>query len=187
MMNLGEGQPLLNNAAQKLFARRIQRSTAIAIALICCGVVLSVTTTIQASLTKMSRAKEVDDGTQPFTIRLVYLFIFVGGTGAIVFAGGLSLLLNVNDPSLKRYTQSHNHKMVWAAVDLHAWAVGALVTGSLSAAASLIAIVAFQNYNTHQTFQFNVNDVSTSELNPGERISLRSRKNEAKSCTFLFA
>eukprot|EP00730_Choanoeca_flexa_P007105 TRINITY_DN12279_c1_g1_i6.p1 TRINITY_DN12279_c1_g1~~TRINITY_DN12279_c1_g1_i6.p1 ORF type:complete len:385 (+),score=69.29 TRINITY_DN12279_c1_g1_i6:153-1307(+) len=158
MMNLGEGQPLLNNAAQKLFARRIQRSTAIAIALICCGVVLSVTTTIQASLTKMSRAKEVDDGTQPFTIRLVYLFIFVGGTGAIVFAGGLSLLLNVNDPSLKRYTQSHNHKMVWAAVDLHAWAVGALVTGSLSAAASLIAIVAFQNYNTHQTFQFNVND-----------------------------
>lgn len=49
--------------------------------------------------------------------------------------------------------------MVWAAIDLHAWAVATLVTGVLSAAASLIAILAFQNYNEHETFQFNVNEV----------------------------
>jgi hypothetical protein len=49
--------------------------------------------------------------------------------------------------------------MVWAAIDLHAWAVAALVTGVLSAAASLIAILAFQNYNSHETFQFNISEV----------------------------
>eukprot|EP00045_Choanoeca_perplexa_P007313 m.64977 g.64977 ORF g.64977 m.64977 type:complete len:382 (-) comp14019_c0_seq1:649-1794(-) len=155
---MSEGQPLLNNAIKRLFERRIKRSAAIAIGMISCGIILAITAIIQAALTKMSHAKEVDDGTQPFTIRLVYLFIYVGGAGAITFAGGLSLLLSINDPTLKRLSQSHSHKMVWAAIDLHAWAVAALITGVLSAAASLIAIFAFQNYNSHETFQFNINE-----------------------------
>lgn len=61
---------------------------------------------------------------------------------------------------------------------MHGFSIASVVTGSVSAVASLIAIVAFQDYKSGGAFSFNFSAVSTS-LNPSSRIQQgRPRENK---------
>ncbi|EDQ92158.1 uncharacterized protein MONBRDRAFT_35950 [Monosiga brevicollis MX1] len=109
----------LSASKQRIFERRMTRSTAIAVAMIVCGAVLLGSAAVQGAVTKMTKAHSVHIGTtgaQPFTL------------------------------------------LVWGSADLHAGAVVTMFMSVFTAVASLIAIIAFQDYSKHATFQINLTE-----------------------------
>ncbi|EGD79262.1 hypothetical protein PTSG_09986 [Salpingoeca rosetta] len=137
-----------------IFRRRVTRSWAISVAIVVCGICLLLAAIIQGAFTPVSSRHNVSDGSHPFTVRVVYLYMFVAGLGVISIISGTNMMRSLSDDSHR----SRRKTLMWAAIDFHGTSSAGLALGAVSAVASLIAIVIFQDYDKGKVFQFNINE-----------------------------
>eukprot|EP00056_Hartaetosiga_gracilis_P023002 m.34677 g.34677 ORF g.34677 m.34677 type:complete len:502 (-) comp9942_c0_seq1:77-1582(-) len=168
-VNGREKEPLLaaargwdQSASDTIARRQIRRSTALSIAILSFGVLLFLGIIIQVAFTSMTKESEIpinndDDGapTQSYSVRVWFLFVFAGGLAIVSIVAGVRItrIVSLEGQSIER-------ELSWAGTDIHGLSAGGLAISCLTAIASVIAVVSFQNFNQDSggEFQFNITE-----------------------------
>eukprot|EP00049_Salpingoeca_infusionum_P022225 m.5603 g.5603 ORF g.5603 m.5603 type:complete len:478 (+) comp5068_c0_seq1:266-1699(+) len=152
---VNEHSSLLRHNAVAIFKRRVKRTWWLSVLIVTTGALLLLATVIQAGLTPVTAETVVKDGTHPFTERVMALYSYVGTSGLAAIIGGSMMLNKLSD---SKHGHSQQSRLLWGALDLHSFSVTGLAITAVSTIASLIAIVTFQGYDAHETFQFNLTE-----------------------------